>query len=73
MITLLIFAFNQAHSQATKKEAESKKYIFGLKTGANFSWYKPDSRDLLDGGLKPGFSYGIMGDYNFAPNYSVST
>ncbi len=62
-----IVSFSQA-----KKEAETRKYIFGLKMGSNFSWYKPDTRNLEKGGLKLGFSYGIMGDYVFQDNYSIA-
>lgn len=55
-----------------KKDSDKRKYIFGLKTGANFSWYKADSRNLSEGGLKMGYSYGLMADYVFQQNYSIS-
>ncbi len=55
-----------------KKETDNRKYIFGLKTGTNFSWYKADSRNLANGGFKIGFSYGLMADYVFQPNYAIS-
>lgn len=55
-----------------KKETDTRKYIFGLKTGANFSWYKPDSRNISKGGLKMGFTYGIMCDKIFQQNYAIS-
>jgi hypothetical protein len=68
LLASAIFAFSQA-----KKEADYKKNVFGLKMGTNFSWYQSDSRNIKKGGLKPGFSYGIMWDYNFQQNYSVSS
>ncbi len=55
-----------------KKDSDKRKYIFGLKTGANFSWYKADSGNLSEGGLKMGYSYGLMADYVFQQNYSIS-
>lgn len=67
LLSTTLFSFSQ-----DKKSSDNRKYIFGLKTGANFSWYKPDSRNLSEGGLKPGFSYGIMGDYVFQQNYAIS-
>ena len=59
-------------SQA-KKETDKKNNIFGLKMGTNFSWYQSDSRNIQKGGLKPGFSYGIMWDHSFQQNYFIST
>ena len=68
LLSTTLFSFSQ-----DKKSSDNQKYIFGLKTGANFSWYKPDSRNLSEGGLKLGYSYGLMSDYVFQTNYSIST
>lgn len=68
LLSTTLFSFSQ-----DKKSSDNQKYIFGLKTGANFSWYKPDSRNLSEGGLKLGYSYGLMADYVFQTNYSIST
>ena len=72
LIALSLACIFPSFSQEVKKPVENRKYMFGLKTGVNLSWYKPDSKDLNNGGLKPGFSYGIMGDYNFQPNYAIA-
>lgn len=61
-----------AHSQEVKNTEDTRKAIFGLKATSNFSWFKADSRNLEKGGMKLGFGYGIMGDYNFSNNYSAS-
>ncbi len=71
-LLLLASGTNFSFSQE-KKDGDNRKLIFGLKTGANFSWYKSDSRNLDKGGFKPGFAYGIMCDYQFQPNYLLST
>jgi len=63
---------SQTFGQDSKSSNESRKLMFGLKAGANLSWFKPDSKNLSKGGFKPGFSYGIMGDYNLQPNYALS-
>lgn len=63
---------NYSFSQGTPKNDENRKFIFGLKSSANFSWYKPDSRNLAKGGFKAGISYGVMGDYMFLSNYSFN-
>ena len=70
-LVLLIATTSISFSQ-DKKDTDKRKYIFGLKTGANFSWYKPDSRNLSNGGLKLGYSYGLMADYIFQQNYAIS-
>jgi len=70
---LLIFSVNYSVlSQEVKKSEDMRKAIFGLKATTNFSWFKADSRNLEKGGLKLGFGYGIMGDYNLTRNYSAS-
>jgi hypothetical protein len=69
----LIFSFSiLAHSQEAKTADDIRKAVFGLKVTSNFSWFKADSRNLEKGGLKLGFGYGIMGDYNFTNNYAAS-
>lgn len=70
-LLILPFLCGNIFAQGGNK-TDDRKVIFGLKAGANLSWYKADTRNLSKGGFKPGFSYGIMGDYNFQPNYSAS-
>ncbi|NUM31981.1 MAG: outer membrane beta-barrel protein [Bacteroidetes bacterium] len=73
LLTLSLFLLSSySKSEETPKNDENRKFIFGLKSSANFSWFKPDSRNLAKGGFKTGISYGIMGDYMFLPNYSLN-
>ncbi|MCB9251414.1 MAG: outer membrane beta-barrel protein [Flavobacteriales bacterium] len=55
-----------------KPKSDYRKVVIGIKATSNFSWFKADSRNLEKGGLKLGFGYGLMGDYNFNENYSAS-
>ena len=50
-----------------------KKFQLGLQVAPNFSWIKANTDNVENDGLKFGFNYGIMGDFNFADNYAFST
>lgn len=50
-----------------------KKFQLGLQIAPNFSWVKANTDNVENEGLKFGFNYGIMGDFNFADNYAFST
>jgi hypothetical protein len=52
--------------------AQDGEFRFGLKGAANIGWINPISKGLENNGVRLGFSYGIMGDYYFQPNYAVS-
>lgn len=76
-ITLLAFIFgisglNSAMAQ-TKDNDAIARFRFGLKGSANINWIKSNSKNVENGGAKLGYSYGLMGDYNFTDNYAIST
>lgn len=50
-----------------------KDFQLGLQLAPNFSWIQPDAANVESDGLKFGFNYGIVGDFNIAENYSFST
>lgn len=52
---------------------QENRFRFGLKGSMNFNWFKSNSKNIENGGVKLGYSYGIMGDYNFTKNYAFST
>ncbi len=67
--TLLLFSFQLLMAQS---ESEPR-FRFGLKGSVNLNWVKANSKNISNGGTTLGYSYGIMGDYNFTNNYAFST
>lgn len=60
--------------------SDSKKWKFGAYLAPTVSWMVPTANKSDNGqfntsnnGSKVGFTYGLMGDYRFAPNYSIVT
>jgi hypothetical protein len=52
--------------------AQEQKFHFGLKVAPTIAWLKPDTKGLNKDGTKLGFTYGLMGESNFAPNYAFT-
>jgi hypothetical protein len=52
--------------------AQEQKFHFGLKVAPTVAWLKPDTKGLNKDGSKLGFTYGLMGESNFAPNYALT-
>ena len=52
--------------------AQEQKFHFGLKVAPTVAWMKPDTKGLNRDGSKLGFTYGLMGESNFAPNYAFT-
>jgi hypothetical protein len=52
--------------------AQEQKFHFGLKVAPTVAWLKPDTKGLSKDGSKLGFTYGLMGESNFAPNYALT-
>jgi len=69
-ILLLVFIF--CLSLGITK-AQDQKFHFGLKVAPTLAWLKPDSKELKRDGSKLGFSYGIIGEYNFSSNYAIAS
>lgn len=68
-IALLVFTFTTIISSSFAQA----DFQLGLSLSPNFSWFKAQSTSVESDGLKFGFNYGIIGDFNIAENYSLST
>ena len=53
--------------------AQDKKVGFGLQATPALTWMKPDDKETQKNSSKIGFSYGLMFDFRFGDNYSLST
>jgi len=65
---VLVIAFLSANIT----NAQEQKFHFGLKVAPTVAWMKPDTKGLNKNGSKLGFSYGLVGESSFAPNYSLT-
>jgi hypothetical protein len=52
---------------------EASKFKFGLKGSLNLNWVKANSKNIEKDGIALGYSYGLMGDFNFSKSYAFST
>jgi len=69
--TILIFSFLSTGVWAQNFVGQGFGFRLGLTATPTIGWIKPEQGKTEGIGL--GFSYGLMGDFNFAPNYSFST
>ncbi len=71
----ILFSFLFAFSSLLIFAQEEPKTNFklGLTAHPTFGWIKSDIPDINNDGLRAGFSYGLIGDFYFAPNYAFST
>lgn len=53
--------------------ADDFAFSFGLKASPNISWFNPETKYYENRGVRIGYSYGLIIDYEFADNYSLST
>ncbi len=53
--------------------AQYPPYYFGLKAAPQISWMKPDVDDYDSDGIKPGFSWGFIAEFNFTENHCFAT
>ena len=60
-LTLFIYSVN------------AQKYSGGLVFAPNLAWFNPDSKIIENQGVKLGFHFGLVGDYNFSKNVAFST
>jgi hypothetical protein len=60
-----------ALSQA--QDDQESRFRFGLKGSLNINWFKANTKNIENGGVKMGYSYGVMGDYNLTKNYAFSS
>jgi len=87
VISISLLGFSNAYSQtdSTKvptKSVESENYIpksefrkfrMGIYGGMGWGWMKPKTTDYISDGSKFAYSYGLITDYNFTENYTLST
>lgn len=69
--TILILSVLSFGAWAQNSPLTSYGFRLGLTATPTFGWIKPEQGKTDGIGL--GFSYGLIGDFNFAPNYSFST
>ena len=63
LLTLVTYAAN----------AQYPPYYFGLKAAPQLSWMKPNVDSYESDGIKPGFSWGFIAEFNFTENHSIAT
>lgn len=69
--TILILTLLSFGAWAQNSTLTSYGFRLGLTATPTFGWIKPEQGKT--NGIALGFSYGLIGDFNFAPNYSFST
>jgi hypothetical protein len=69
--TILILSLLSFGAWAQNSPLTSYGFRLGLTATPTFGWIKPEQGKT--DGIALGFSYGLIGDFNFAPNYSFST
>lgn len=52
---------------------QSQDIQFSLWTDPVISWFSSDTRETINDGIRPGFSFGLSFDRYFAENYAFST
>jgi len=78
-IFLILFiagiAFNTfAQTAPTTMSPGSKQmFHFGLKAAPSLAWLVSDTKGLTSDGLKFGFSYGLITEFNFTDHYAFAT
>jgi hypothetical protein len=68
--SILIFSLLIVISQA---QAQYKPILFGLRAAGNLGWVKPDTEEYASEGVKPGFTWGFIGQFFFMENYAILT
>ncbi len=53
--------------------AQYPAYYFGLKAAPQISWMKPNVDNFESNGIKPGFGWGFIAEFNFTDNHSFAT
>lgn len=56
-----------------QEASEFKPFSFGLKAIPSISFLKTESKDFKNGNAALNFGYGLMAEFNFAPNYGMLT
>ncbi len=53
--------------------AQFPAYYFGLKAAPQISWIKPNVDTYTGNGVKIGFDWGFIAEYNFSENHSITS
>jgi hypothetical protein len=53
--------------------AQFPPYYFGLKAAPQLSWMKPNVDSYESDGVKTGFAWGFIAEFNFTENHSIAT
>jgi hypothetical protein len=53
-------------------KAQYKPFVFGFKVAPGIGWLKTDTKNY-SGGSSLGFSWGIVGEFNFSESYCLAT
>lgn len=53
--------------------SQDRTFRFGLKAAPSVAWLKAETDGYEAAGSRIGFSYGILGDFNFSDNYALAT
>lgn len=53
--------------------AQFPAYYFGLKAAPQISWMRPNADNFESNGVKAGFSWGFIAEFNFTENYSIAS
>ncbi len=53
--------------------AQFPTYYFGLKASPQISWMKPNTDGYKSTGVKAGFGWGFIAEFNFTENHSIGT
>jgi hypothetical protein len=71
LFTLLLFCLTGSAFAQWQNGPLGNDFKLGLTAHPTFGWLKPEGGKA--DGTSLGFSYGLLGDFNFAENYSFST
>lgn len=55
------------------QDVAPKLFHFGLKVAPTLAWMKANTKELKNGGMRPGFSYGLITEFGFTKNYAFGT
>ena len=66
LVLLLLMATYAANAQYPP-------YYFGLKAAPQISWMRPNADTYESAGIRAGFSWGFIAEFNFSENHSIAT
>jgi hypothetical protein len=70
---ILIASFSLKCFAQTAPPSSKQQFHLGLKAAPSLAWLTSNTKDLNSDGLKFGFSYGLITEFNFADHYAFAT